>query len=1127
MDGISGFTIIAVAIGLLVIWGFKRLTKLANRRTGGDTEGAAVDLSSKVQSPTTSDGRDIYQIADAANDAFHDLARPEDLDSNRDFNAGVSLLASSNFNAEDVANYFCGDSVLISCMAARALRQRDDGPDVYQSFLFVIGTVATWPLIFGLEYLTEAVDRGTPIIGPVVGQIHGYFYDRQARTAFDQFVKSRIAGGEKIEFSDHLKALDQEQFETLRTNIGYLSGEVRDALFAALDTWSGSYIDVKFLKSVGKVQQTTAKDQIEIIVEHESLLGATGQIKETILSDQPRSVLLVGEAGVGKSTAISLVTRDLINDGWTVFQAGHNEIMAGQTYIGQLEKRVQELIDRLGNRRKILWIVPDFHQLVFAGVHKYSGVSVLDAIAPAIERADIRLIGTTTVNGFKLATKQNPALATLLSVQRMEPIGGDQAKPMALEALEQSEGKQPEHAALVEEAWELAQQYVSNISAPGNLFKLLALAQVKGLRENSNLTVALLHETLSELTGLPVGILDDRKPLDIDGLQQAFSSRVLGQKEAIKCLVERVAMMKAGLTDPTRPAGVFFFAGPTGTGKTELAKTLAEWLFSSPDRLLRYDMSEFQTPGDLEQMLGGEGHESHSIVTRLTERPFSVILLDEFEKAHSNVWDLFLQVFDDGRLTDRQGRTADFRHTIIIMTSNLGATIPTGMKYGFVGGSAAFDDAGVLKNIEKTFRKEFINRFDRIVVFKPLTKELMRSILEIELQQVQTRRGFRSKPWAVEWDESAIDFLLEKGFTPDMGARPLKRAIDQYLLSPLSLTIVRHEAPAGDQFLFVTREDGKLDVRFVDPDITGDTGEAVEPPDPNVETDLTAKSITRSPVGNRSEIIALRSCQANLRDRLDGDDWLAIKSDSYSHMQDPDFWQNPNRFEILDRIERLGRVDGALSRATSLLDRMEGQLTKGRDRYRVDLIGSLAQTLFLLKTAVDDIVAGKPSDAILLVRKPNQKFEDGNEAADFYDEIVAMYDAWAKKRRMTLRVLKSEVPSASVHSNFLALISGFGAHTLLAGENGLHVLDHPQTKSSRAKKSGIEVRVGPQPYDLANIDDGALAGQCQKFLNDCAPKQPAIVRHYKRQPAPMVRDLVTGWRTGNIDRVLGGDFDLI
>src|SRR4030095_411765 len=208
---------------------------------------------------------------------------------------------------------------------------------------------------------------------------------------------------------------------------------------------------------------------------------------------------------------------------------------------------------------------------------------------------------------------------------------------------------------------------------------------------------------------------------------------------------------------------------------------------------------------------------NEALVDHVRKQPFSAVLLDEFEKEHEKIWDVFLQVFDDGRLTDRRGNTVDFRHTIIILTSNLGGVIPSGLSLGFSKDHEGFRPATVGRAVGKTFRKEFLNRIDRMVVFRPLSREVMRQILQKELALAFQRRGLRTRNWAVEWDESAVEFLLSKGFTEDLGARPLKRAIDRYLLSPLATTIVNRQVPEGDQFLFVTALGDQLRGGFVGP----------------------------------------------------------------------------------------------------------------------------------------------------------------------------------------------------------------------------------------------------------------------------------------------------------------------
>ena len=222
---------------------------------------------------------------------------------------------------------------------------------------------------------------------------------------------------------------------------------------------------------------------------------------------------------------------------------------------------------------------------------------------------------------------------------------------------------------------------------------------------------------------------------------------MIGQDEAVETIVERIAMLKAGLNDPGKPIGVFLFAGPTGTGKTELAKAVAEYLFGSVERLIRLDMSEFQTPDSIGKILGNPSApaDTDSLINRVRKQPFSVLLLDEFEKSNHNIWDLFLQVFDDGRLTDAAGQVVDFRHCLIILTSNLGATAHRTLGLGFSPQADLFTSEQIMRAISQTYRPEFQNRLDKVIVFRPLTRELMRGILRKELSALLDRRGFRDR----------------------------------------------------------------------------------------------------------------------------------------------------------------------------------------------------------------------------------------------------------------------------------------------------------------------------------------------------------------------------------------------
>lgn len=318
-----------------------------------------------------------------------------------------------------------------------------------------------------------------------------------------------------------------------------------------------------------------------------------------------------------------------------------------------------------------------------------------------------------------------------------------------------------------------------------------------------------IAEVVSAATGIPVAKMMQGEREKLLHMEEFLHDRVVGQDEAVVAVSNAVRRSRAGLSDPNRPSGSFLFLGPTGVGKTELTKALANFLFDSDDAMIRIDMSEFMEKHSVSRLVGAPpgyvGYEEGGVLTEAVRRkPYSVVLFDEVEKAHPDVFNILLQVLDDGRLTDSQGRVVDFKNTVIVMTSNLGSQDVREL------GEGATDDEVrtiVMNAVSQHFRPEFINRIDELVIFHSLKKAQIRGIADIQLDRLRSRLDDRDMSLTV--DDSAFDLLIDAGFDPVYGARPLKRAIQQQVENTLAQKILSGDFVAGDTIL-VKGENGHL-----------------------------------------------------------------------------------------------------------------------------------------------------------------------------------------------------------------------------------------------------------------------------------------------------------------------------
>lgn len=1065
------------------------------------------------EEPPESLGSKLFRLSTPLEVFGDSTAHPRQLMDKAEFQQASDLLRSADVPVETVTQYALGANWTLSCAAFDALRQRPDREEAALQAMNQLPRLRPWPLHFALEYLLSLENR-LPSGAAVAGAESWWNDNLIIPSLFRSYFSKLEALGDPPSFGSWLSMSTSSDPQQIEQFLKSLSHPYADGLVTEMKAQQNARVDKTFLESIGRFWASGLDgDPVIEPAEWKEFLEAA---ERAIRHSPPRSLIIRGDEKVGKTSFIRLLAQRLFQKHWSVFEAGGPELQAGQSYVGQLEERVKRVAQEAVATKKIIWYVPDILQLAIGGTHQSQPASILDQLHGALSSGRLIIISEATPAQITQLLLLKPHLKGFFEAVPLTALSESRTLEMAHSYVTEMEARSSlrfdsEAPAL---ALQLARQYLDASQLPGTVLDLLKLAhhhcRSMGLK---TVTPGEIMASLSQVTGLPRAILDAEEKVELAHVRRFFDERVMGQPEAVQRIVDRIAMLKAGLTDPGKPIGVFLFAGPTGTGKTELAKTLAQFLFSSPDRMIRLDMSEYKTHDSLSKIIGDSGQGSPRgdfLINRVRKQPFSVVLLDEFEKAHPNVWDLFLQVFDDGRLTDANGNHADFRHCIIILTSNLGATTHENAGLGFGERSDTFSPEQVERAIGQAFRPEFVNRLDKVIVFRPLSRALMRQILQKELKNVLERRGLRNREWAVEWEDSAIEFLLDKGFTAQLGARPLKRAIDEFLLAPLAATIVEHRVPEGDQFLFVRSDGREIQVEFVDPDADRNSV-----PAESVTGQVQLAALMLNAHGTDAERGALAHEQRLIELQLSSDELQGLQLRLSQEMAQETFWKQANRFETLSRLALIDRVKAAARTADALRERLD----KSRDRngtYSGDLMARLARQLHALKAGVMDVISGSPVEVVVRVEPALDASGDTTGVPDWCARITGMYRGWAARRGMHAGDLDVDGTSCLV-------ISGFGAHRTMMQECGLHILEtgDDDTSSSRVV---ARVRVAPTP--AGELKSATARRDVKKAIEGAVPVSH-VVRRYRGGEAALVRDARGGWRSGKFDQVLAGDFDLI
>lgn len=556
--------------------------------------------------------------------------------------------------------------------------------------------------------------------------------------------------------------------------------------------------------------KAAAEGKLDPVVGRETEIARVIEILGRRKKNNP---MLIGEPGVGKSAIVEGIALRIAAGEISPALAKKRlisldiaSVVAGTKYRGDFEKRLKSIIREVGSNPDIILFIDEFHTIVGAGGAQGS-LDAANILKPALARGELQCIGATTMDEFSKIVEKDGALDRRFQKIVVEPT--DIRQSVAILRNIKPKYEDFHKVTYTEEALEacvrLTDRYVTGkflpdkaIDALDEAGSMIRLNLAKSGRSGNVVDAEDIATVVSKMTGIPVNKVAESEGNRIMRMKDRLRSRIIGQDDAIEKVVRAIQRNRAGLKDPDRPIGTFLFFGPTGVGKTWLAKCLAEYLFDSQDNIVRIDMSEYMEKFTVSRLVGAPPgyvgyEEGGQLSERVRRKPYSVVLLDEIEKAHPDIFNILLQVLDEGRLTDSNGRVVNFRNTIVIMTSNVGSReldeYGSGVGFATSGKNVPKNRQSVLeKAIKSSFPPEFINRVDERIFFNSLTKEDMEKIIDIELKDLRARVGEAGYRLVVT--PAARRFIAEAGFDPAFGARPLKRAVMKYVEDPVSEFII-------------------------------------------------------------------------------------------------------------------------------------------------------------------------------------------------------------------------------------------------------------------------------------------------------------------------------------------------
>lgn len=763
-----------------------------------------------------------------------------------------------------------------------------------------------------------------------------------------------------------------------------------------------------------------------------------------------RSLLLVGASGIGKTSIVHALATHLVQTSpRKLYEFSTVQMLSGTVFLGEWQSKVTAIFNA-ATRIKALLYFADIWNLPTAGRASNREDTVWDALRPRLVSGELQVVGEVTEEQL-LALNALPGFAIPFDIIEVPPLAADQISMLVLQ--EAARISLRIEASAAARLLELCSQFLQASAGPGPVLRLTEqirhyLDEKRAVGEDEPVTPAFVEKVFAVYSGLPRFVVSRQEVRPVAEIRDWFRSHIIGQRDAIEAVVQMITLFKAGLHDARRPIGSFLFVGPTGVGKTELARALATYLFGSEKRLLRFDLSEFKDYHSFQMLIGDpeKPERPARLLDPVRAQPFQVILLDEIEKAHSNVWDLLLQVLDDGRLTPARGPSVNFRNTIVIATANVGAQALERRPVGFTGGTSADEANRLQTELEAVFRPELLNRFQHIARFLRLTKDEVREIARAELRRVLEREGIIGRRLAVDVDKEVLDVVVAQGYDEKYGARALKRQLQQLVIMPIAtLLMERHVEDAS--ILRLTARHGEVKVAVLESEYTKEQRREAEP----------LRLADGQRVGREGLQAALAAAQSQLGAIVGGVGLQALRAEREeleNRRHGADLWKDLGAAaQLLEACDQLDRVIGRIARLEDTQAEINAALARAAKR---DELSRLAERLqrhadYVTQAHRELLLIGRSGfpDALLEIRPIGR-------ARAARDLLYKTYAAWAEERKY--RVLMIREPVSDEEPVMLAIIGPY-AYGYLRGEAGHHRL--------RTERDTFVTKVGMAPLNSA------------------------------------------------------------